>query len=130
MEHKPDDMEQIKQAIERLQSLREDLFARIGAKLELDGHCKSVEGEFSIVFPDYHCINQDKSESWAVTLYCYKVGPSRSYSWQGDTLMEAVKKVEDDVRGWIEEDDKYVGDRITDEDVERCRERIREMMEE
>lgn len=86
----------------RFLDLRDALHEEIRACLALDGHCKSYEGTFEIVFPAVF----DGSE-WRINLHCYVVGPSRHYEWSGDTFVSAFEKCEVDVREWIKESARW-----------------------
>lgn len=117
------------EAIKKLENLRKRLFTQIRANLKEDGHCKSTEGEFRIVYPDYHEVNNESVE-WAIELYCYVVGPKRSYCWVGNTLMEAVEKAEKEINNWIKEECKFLIENggFTKADISLCNEEVKNML--
>lgn len=82
-------------AFKRLMALRGRLHACIKIAIsEDDADYKSNEGAFSAHAPNYF------GEPWAVELYCYVIGPSRHYRWEGTTLEEAVALCEKEVGDW------------------------------
>ena len=116
-------------AIQKLESLRVELFGQIKANLMEDGYCKNTEGRFSILYPDYHEANNKESE-WTVELYCYVVGPSRSYLWTGSTLIEAVNKAEKEIKEWIKEDkNRMLSDPFfSKDDIDSCYRKAKRMV--
>lgn len=91
--------------LDRFGALRADLFDEIRLRLALDGHCKSYEGTFSFVFPNYFDDRETERtrEAWGIRLDCYVVGPSRHYDWWGVDFGHALQRCETDVRKWIAE---------------------------
>lgn len=83
----------------KLEKLRKRLFDAIELSLKEDGHCKSYEGAFSIVMPNYF-----NNNGWSIALDCYVIGPGRHYSWSGKDLEEAYNKAEKDIISWINEE--------------------------
>jgi len=93
--------------LERFYRLRQDTFNAIEGALKRDGHHKSYEGRFSIIFPNYFQQDDDAywiDERWGIELSCYVLGPSRHYGWYGKTFAEALEKAEDDLYKWIAEE--------------------------
>lgn len=94
--------------LERLMALRAELFTAIKEALARDGHCKSYEGTFAILMPNYfEHTGQNaygSSEEWVIKLDCYVIGPSRHYHWSGETFTAALEKAEVNIRQWIAED--------------------------
>ena len=93
-----------KQAMEIFHRLREDLFTEIRKELEIDGHCKSYEGlfEIGVVYPNYFEEEAgDAQKVYVIELHCYIIGPHRHYSWQGNTLLEAMNKADEEIRSWF-----------------------------
>lgn len=89
--------------IQRLKGLRHKLFEAIRKALEIDGHCKSYEGEFRISLPNYFEERDGETNRYVLSLDCYVVGPSRHYTWSGSSLSEAISKAEGNINGWINE---------------------------
>jgi len=87
-------------------ALRQRLFVAIEQSLSVEGHCKSYEGTFGIVLPNYF-EEKHGPKRWAVTLDCYVIGPHRHYVWEGETLDEAVAKAEAEVGGWLSEHEAW-----------------------
>lgn len=81
--------------LEKLARLREKVFAKIKEILAEDGHCKSYEGTFGIVFPDYF------GSDWKITFDCYLIGPARHCAWSGETFEVAFDKAENDIAYWL-----------------------------
>ena len=80
-------------------ALRERTFRGIAAALSVDGHCKSGEGTFSIVFPNYF-ENQQGRRGVEIVLWCYVLGQSREHRWFGAILGEAVDRARLDIDRW------------------------------
>lgn len=68
---------------------------------------KGYEGEmgFQFFYPGIYDEKTKMLEPDMVTIcaHFYLIGPKRHYSWQGKTLLEAVKKAAKDIDGWIKE---------------------------
>lgn len=89
----------------RFEDLRRDLFLAIKRALARDGHCKSYEGQFSVVFPNYfESLDTEIRQAWTIRLDCYVIGPNRHYTWYGRSFAEALDAAESDVRRWIAQD--------------------------
>jgi len=88
-----------KEDLDEFFELRRFVFGKIESALVIDGNCKSYEGRFSIVFPNY-LDEPDDGEKWGVTLDCYVFGPSRHYQWWGKSLRDALDKANREIRGW------------------------------
>jgi hypothetical protein len=92
------------EALNLFNELRELVFRMIELSLEEDGYCKSYEGSMGITFPNYF---QDREShdvnGYGITLDCYLIGPHRHYSWNGKSLMSALKRAEVDIRAWYVE---------------------------
>ncbi len=96
--------------LERFCELRKKLFDGIKLALEVDGYCKSYEGTFSIIFPNYfqeRLESQWIDDSWCIGLDCYVLGPGRHYTWCGETFEEALEKAEKDILEWVKEEELY-----------------------
>lgn len=89
-------------SLDRLAAFRARVYEGVAARLKYDGHCKRYEGTVSVAFPNY--FEHLDGEEWVeVRLSCYVLGPSRHYSWLGDTLDEALDKAFADLESWIGE---------------------------
>ena len=86
---------------DKIQQLRELVFAEIKRCLAECGHCKSYEGRVSVVYPNY--FEQGEPDSFAVELACYLIGPTRHYRWTGNSIDECCDKAIADVEQWITE---------------------------
>lgn len=80
--------------------LRKLVFAEIEKCLAEDWHCKSYEGQVSVVYPNYF---QDPDE-FMVRLDCYVIGPTRHYEWRGNSIDDCCKKAIADVKLWTTEE--------------------------
>jgi hypothetical protein len=89
--------------LSQLASLRARVFEQIARVLAEDGHCKSYEGQFSVIIPHYFQQREQALDAWTITLDLYVFGPSRHYRWTGATFGEALRKCEADVTVWIQE---------------------------
>jgi hypothetical protein len=71
--------------------------------LELDPYHKSFEGRiaYAMSLPGY--FDGDEPERHTLTLFCYVLGPSRHYSWEGTTAKEVLARATADVQRWIAE---------------------------
>ena len=87
--------------IVKLQLLQKRVFKQIKKCLEGSSTYKSYEGQFSIVFPNYFKEEED-TDRFILKLDLYIFGPCRHYSWDGNSLMEAIDKAEKDIDEWIE----------------------------
>ena len=83
--------------LERFYALRGDLFDAIRFALSIDSHCKPYEGTFSLIFPNYF------EEEFCIKLDCYVIGPSRGFSWYGNSFEECLDAAEPIIRSWIKE---------------------------
>ena len=93
------------ETLTKLLRLRTDLFAWIEKELEEDGHCKTYEGTFEVVFPNYFEERDGYVSPWVVVLRCYLIGPHRHYRWSGKTFGEALSKADRDIRAWMAGDE-------------------------
>ena len=87
-----------------IDELRLLVFGEIKKCLDEDGHCKSYEGQVSVVYPNYF----QEPDEFAVTLDCYLIGPTRHYSWKGKSIDECCQKAIADVKKWTTEEYKDI----------------------
>ena len=68
---------------------------------------KSYEGEMEIAI-HYPGIYDDSDEADTVIIRAdfYLLGPSRHYSWKGNTIKEAVEKASADFDSWLGDDNE------------------------
>lgn len=90
----------------RFSALRKQVADYIKKELDDWVHHKSYEGiwEVMVSYPSYF---DDETASaqpdcYNITLHSYLIGPSRSYTWRGETLDEALRKCEKDIDEWTE----------------------------
>lgn len=84
---------------DNIQQFRDLVYKGVARALELYGHCKSYEGAIDIHYPGYH--HKDGKGDYYVELHCYVLGPSRHYTWWGDSVDDALSKATVDVQKWI-----------------------------
>jgi len=90
----------------------------VAVALECDGHCKSYEGHIYAEGPgvgrlalpdfwggtgDYHRPHAACSATPHLELHLYVFGPTRHYTWKGDTWAEVVGRARRDVLSWMRE---------------------------
>lgn len=87
-----------------LSRIRKAVAAAIRQALEEDGYCKSYEGTFEIgaTYPNYFedATGTASPDGYFVTLHCYVLGPSRHYTWTGDTPLEALQTCQAELENW------------------------------
>lgn len=84
---------------EKIDELRRLVFEEIKRCLADDCHCKSYEGQVTVVYPNYF----DEPDDFAIRLDCYLIGPARHYVWSGTSIDDCADKAIADVKKWIEE---------------------------
>lgn len=114
--------------IHKLQELRELLFDGIEMAIESGvGHHKSYEGAIEISFPNYFDERQQTfTSNYALTIHCYVLGPNRHYTFEGNTLEEAINQAMEHVREWVEDEREWIENELgefdnyipTDDDIE------------
>ena len=79
---------------------------------------KSSEGALEVgwAYPDI--FDEDQQPQAYVEMYAYVLGPSRRYTWRADTLYEAMRMAESDVRRWLAEDGLTNVDAVLDQDAD------------
>ncbi len=89
---------------QRFEKLRKRVMNAIKREIERDGGHKSYEGtlEWTICYPNYF---EDETATqgpcfYQLTLHCYVLGPSRHYTWDGNTMAEALDNAERDIYQW------------------------------
>lgn len=96
----------------RFETLREKLYQCIEDTLKIDNHHKSYEGAFIIEqrFPSY--FEREDDAIWNIHLSCYLIDPSRGYDWEGATFGEALRRAEQDIYQWINEEYDWIKERL------------------
>lgn len=93
--------------ITKFQKLREMVDKAVEHAWEQGEPGKSYEGawEVNFCYPSTDCGGATKDADYCqIVLHCYLLGPSRHYSWRGNTFAEAVDKCEKDVLMWCAEE--------------------------
>lgn len=88
--------------IESFERLQNDVDETVRALRHAGEPGKAYEGTWGMIYEGVET-DSEESEHWIITLDCYLIGPHRHYTWVGETMKEALRKCEDDVRGWIAE---------------------------
>ena len=83
----------------RFRLLREKVIAEVERQRSTGEPGKMCDGDISVKV----YVGNDGSASWEIWLYCYLLGPHRQYSWEADTLSEALDKAVADINMWIKE---------------------------
>jgi hypothetical protein len=85
---------------DKVEELRQLVFAEIKKCLEEDGHCKSYEGRVELIYPNYF----EDQDTYLLELHCYLIGPTRRYEWRGKSFDECAEKAIADVKLWTTEE--------------------------
>lgn len=97
-----------------LDAFRAMVRREIEAELKRDGYHKRYEGAVSYSvslppvvdwseMPDPLGRRTEMETVHQVDLYCYVLGPSRTYKWQGPTAEAVFAEATEDFMGWVEE---------------------------
>ena len=94
---------------DRFLEYRQRIFKAIKENLEVDGHCKSYEGQFTVSYylPNYF-VDDSEKPYWEISLDCYLIGPKRHYEWGGETFNEALENAVEDIDVWLKEHDEWL----------------------
>lgn len=90
---------------ERFKALRKTVANMIRAELDKDQCCKSYEGTWEVMasYPNFF---EDETgiappDCYIIRLHCYVLGPSRHYTWRGETWGAALSACEKEIMGWM-----------------------------
>ncbi len=84
----------------RFINYRARLFELIALQVATDLGHKSYEGTLRIIqhYPNY--FEGDKAPTYELALDCYVLGPTRHYSWVGDSLDQCLDQAEAALIAW------------------------------